>query len=244
MPTAIPTTEQKQIAKAIKLELARRKMPRKQLIDQTKLSLSAINKALAGQFSESTLIRLEDALGRSFRNGIGANGSAEQAPADIGGYLRVSVEHYIGSYLCIRPTIKKPGSIYSYAMDVTWDRAESCLVFQERERLDAKHSHRGQFWIPGASPYLFLVSRGKGWLRSSAVCHLDAANEMRGILTMLHIPTGMQSLPTATPVVYIKRDSFKGDMLGVVPPSAPQFKRYSASLRDMIANEEIQLVRP
>jgi|SRR5581483_5954037 len=242
MTNATPTAEQKEIAKAIKLELARRKMPRKQLIGQTRLSLSAINKALAGQFSESTLIRLEDALGRSFRAGV--NGAAEQAPAEIGSYLRVAVEHYVGSYLCIRPTIKKPGSIYSYVMDVTWDRAESCLVFQERERLDARHSHRGQFWIPGASPYLFLVSRGKGWLRSSAVSHLDAANEMRGILTMLHIPTGMQSLPTATPVVYIKRDNFQGDRLGVVPPDAPQFKRYRASLRDMIANEEIQLVMP
>jgi hypothetical protein len=217
-------------------------MPRKHLIGQTRLSLSAINKALAGRFSESTLIRLEDALGRSFR--AAAALQAEQAPAELGGYLRVAVEHYVGSYLCIRPTIKKPGSIYSYAMDVAWDRAERCLVFQERERLDAKHAHRGQFWIPAQSPYLFLVSRGKGWLRSSMVSHLDAGNEMRGILNMLHIPTGMQSLPTVTPIVYIRRENFDGDRLGVVTSDMPQFNRYRASLRDLIANEEVQFVLP
>ena len=71
-------------------ELARRRLSRQWLADEAKVSLSTLEKALAGSrpFTLATVVRLEDALGTSLR---GARASAEPAehvaPESMGAYV-------------------------------------------------------------------------------------------------------------------------------------------------------------
>ena len=39
----------------------------------------------------------------------------------MGAYTRAGVDHYIGSYLTLRPSFSIPGSIMAYRTDITWD---------------------------------------------------------------------------------------------------------------------------
>src|SRR5262252_4757677 len=58
------------VADLIREELARRRISRKRLADQAKISISTLEKALSGRrpFTLATTIRLEQALGVALRN--------------------------------------------------------------------------------------------------------------------------------------------------------------------------------
>src|SRR3984893_16342959 len=83
------------VAAIIREQLARRRMSRQRLADQAKISISTLEKALAGRrpFTLTTTIRLEEALGLSLRNGSPDGGRAASAvtglaPGDLGFYSR------------------------------------------------------------------------------------------------------------------------------------------------------------
>src|SRR5712691_11456473 len=82
MPTGLiglmmPATSDKQLSDAqsravavlVREELARRRISRRHLADQAKISISTLEKALSGRrpFTLATTIRLEEALGVSLR---------------------------------------------------------------------------------------------------------------------------------------------------------------------------------
>src|SRR3954451_2861472 len=94
------------VAALVREELARRRISRQRLADQAKISISTLEKALAGRrpFTLTTTIRLEEALGVSLRtqqpdlpaapprhNGV--------ARGDLGSYARASVSWIEGRYL-------------------------------------------------------------------------------------------------------------------------------------------------
>src|SRR3982750_3937640 len=58
------------VALLVREELARRRLSRQWLADEARLSLSTLEKALAGSrpFTLATVVRIEDALGTSLRN--------------------------------------------------------------------------------------------------------------------------------------------------------------------------------
>src|SRR3979409_1766644 len=68
------------IATLIREELARRRISRQQLADQAKISISTLEKALAGRrpFTLATTIRLEEAPGVALRK---ANADSAHVPA-------------------------------------------------------------------------------------------------------------------------------------------------------------------
>src|SRR5215470_4953053 len=100
MPTGMmPATSDKQlsdeqsrsVAALVREELARRRISRQRLADQAKISISTLEKALAGRrpFTLTTTIRLEQALGVSLRtsNGVVLPSSANGvARGDLGSY--------------------------------------------------------------------------------------------------------------------------------------------------------------
>src|SRR5215471_12888177 len=90
------------VAALVREELARRRMSRQQLADQAKISVSTLEKALAGRrpFTLATLIRLEQALDLPLRPG---HASTDLAPDDLGAYARKAVAWLEGAYLTIRP---------------------------------------------------------------------------------------------------------------------------------------------
>ena len=168
----------------------------------------------------------------------------EAARAEWGGYTRASVSELIGQYLVLRPAFKTPGHVVTYATEIAWDAIESGLMFQERDRLDAKHTHRGHVRIPNLSMYMYLVSGENGWLRSVTLSVLDVITEMHGVLSTLHNIAGAMYVPVAAPVVYLKRTSFEEDCFGEIKPGEPHYERYSALLRQTIANTYVQMILP
>ena len=115
-------------------ELARRRMSRKRLAADARISLSTLEKALNGNrgFTLATLVRLEQALSVSLRPAAKAPGSASRdlpAPAELGAYSRAAVHVLEGRYLTLRPSFEVAGAIYAYRTDISWDGGK--LVFAE-----------------------------------------------------------------------------------------------------------------
>ncbi|MEA2938440.1 MAG: hypothetical protein QOC56_1944 [Alphaproteobacteria bacterium] len=170
--------------------------------------------------------------------------SDERARAEWGGYTKTSVGELIGSYLVLRAAFKAPGHVFAYATDITWDAAQGGLLFRERDRLDAKHSHSGHVQIPNLSMYMYLVSGENGWLRSVTLSVLDVITEMHGVLSTLHNIAGAMYVPVATPVMYLKRANFDQDCFGEIKPGDAHHARYSALLKQTITNTYVQMIVP
>jgi hypothetical protein len=172
-----------------------------------------------------------------------ADADAKARP-EWGGYTKASVAELIGSYLVLRCAFKTPANVYAYATDILWDDAEGGLVFRERDRRDAKHSHRGHVRIPNLSMYMYLVSGENGWLRCVTLSVLDVVTEMHGVLSTLHNIAGAMYVPVATPVVYVKRASLDQEPFGEITPSDPRHERYFDMLRQTITNTYVQMIVP
>ena len=85
--------QSRSVASRVREELARRRISRQHLADQAKISISTLEKALAGRrpFTLATTIRLEEALGVSLRKGKADSAAPRSFPADATGWGRVVV---------------------------------------------------------------------------------------------------------------------------------------------------------
>jgi transcriptional regulator with XRE-family HTH domain len=108
------------VAALVREELARRRISRQQLADQATISISTLEKALAGRrpFTLATTIRLEEALGRALRKakvdgGPVAAPTITLAPGELGYYSRPAVAVIEATYLTIRPSFGDPAAIYA-----------------------------------------------------------------------------------------------------------------------------------
>lgn len=164
------------------------------------------------------------------------------APTYMGAYTRAAVDHYLGSYLTLRPAFSTPQTIVAYRTDIVWDPDWPSLLFQERDRPDAPYSHRGRLYIPASSMFIHLVSLTKGAMRMVMVSQLDRAGEMRGIITTLNKQRAVY-VPVATPIVYCKRDAFEPESLGEINARSPHYAGYAASLRETIEQGYARLVQ-
>src|SRR5262245_51249745 len=103
--------QSRSVAVVIREELARRRLSRKRLADQARISISTLEKALSGRrpFTLATTIRLEEALGVSLRRAAAEPAKAPPvasglAPGDLGFYARPAVSWLEGIYLTLRPS--------------------------------------------------------------------------------------------------------------------------------------------
>src|SRR5512139_2283806 len=90
------------VALVVREELARRRLSRQWLADEARVSLSTLEKALAGSrpFTLATVVRLEDALGKSRRAPAHARDEPKMfAPETMGAYARPAVKWLEGTYL-------------------------------------------------------------------------------------------------------------------------------------------------
>src|SRR5437773_5667537 len=90
--------QSRSVASRVREELARQRISRQHLADRAKISISTLEKALAGRrpFTLTTTIRLEEALGISLRKGSAASApppvpAITLAPGELGFYSRPSV---------------------------------------------------------------------------------------------------------------------------------------------------------
>jgi transcriptional regulator with XRE-family HTH domain len=168
----------------------------------------------------------------------GAEGRA--APVYMGAYTRAGVDHYIGSYLTIRPSFTVADGIMAYRTDISWEDDWPSLVFQERDRPDKPFLHRGRLYIPASSMYIHLVSLTKGAMRMVMLSQLGPSGQMRGLVTTL-AKQRAQLVPVSAPIVYLKRDDFSAG-LGEIGAGDASHREYSLLLQETIEQGYARLV--
>lgn len=229
------------IAATIREELARRRMSRQRLADEAKISISTLEKALAGRrpFTLATTIRLEQALSLSLRArkaepAVPASPPLAVlgvAPGDLGYYARPAVSWIEGEYLTIRPSFGDPDAMYAYRTVISWDEEGSCLRFRESERLDAAFTQFGSVSVPNQSGHIYLVTNRHGQYRLIIAARPTIAGEMFGILTTLQVERGSQLIPVAAPIAFIPLASVSECAFGRIAQGDRDYVRYRSFLK-------------
>jgi len=172
--------------------------------------------------------------------------TTEIAPVYMGAYTRVAVDHYVGSYLTMRPAFTMPGTIVAYRTDIVWDDSWPSLMFEERNRPDAPYSHRGRLHIPPSSQFFHLVSLTKGAMRMIVLSQLDQTNVMRGLITTLS-KNGATIMPVSSPILYRRLDNPDASEpdspeYGEITESSPVYEAYRRELSDAVDDGYAALV--
>jgi DNA-binding Xre family transcriptional regulator len=167
--------------------------------------------------------------------------SKDVAPVYMGAYSRAAVDHYLGTYLTLRPSFTVEGQFVAYRTDITWDGDWPSLLFEEGERPDATYAHRGRLYIPASSMFIHLVSLTKGSMRMVIVSQIDRAGMMRGLITTLNKQKAIL-VPVSAPIVYLRRDSFEPDVFGDIGPGHVHYDEYAAILAETTGQGYARLV--
>jgi transcriptional regulator with XRE-family HTH domain len=221
------------IASLIREELARRRISRQHLAHQARISISTLEKALAGRrrFTLATTIRLEEALGVSLRKSdVESNGPKPPipglAPGELGFYSRPAVSWIEGSYLTLRPSFGNRSAIYAYQTDISWDDERSSLIFRESGRIDAAFTQHGLVSVPHQSGHIYLITNIQGQYRLIIVARPTINGEMYGILTTLQAGRGSQLTPVAAPIALVPLQSLKEVHFGQISAGHPCYQPY------------------
>ena len=205
MQSELSVERSESVALLVREELARRRLSRQWLADEAKVSLSTLEKALAGSrpFTLATVVRLEDALGTSLR---GARSAAEPAtpgvaPDSMGAYVRPAVQWLEGTYLTLRPSFSE---------------AKGHLVFSEASRTDSEYEQKGFVSFPNLSGTIYLVTVFEGQYRVAILNRPVGRAAMSGILLTLAAGEGAQLTPAAVPLAFLPTSARSDSPVGVI----------------------------
>lgn len=217
------------IALRVREELARRRLSRQWLADESRVSLSTLEKALSGRrpFTLATVIRLEDALGTSLRGALEPTGHLF-APEGMGAYARPGVQWLEGSYLTLRPSFSEAGAVFAYLTEISWSDANGHLVFSEAGRLDSQYEQKGFVSFPHLSGSIYLVTVFEGQYRMALLNRPAGGGTISGILTTLAAGQGAQLIPAAVPIALLPMANRPEPQLGVIRSGDPDFDDYRA----------------
>jgi transcriptional regulator with XRE-family HTH domain len=233
--------QSRSVAALIREELARRRISRKRLADQAKISISTLEKALSGRrpFTLATTIRLEEALGVSLRQARAEHPAAPEpvrglAPGDLGFYSRPGVSWIEGDYLTLRPSFGDPSAIYAYRTEIRWDDPSSSLIFRESERQDAIFSQQGLVSVPNQSGHIYFITNRQGQYRLIIVARPTIQGEMYGIITTLQVGRGAQLMPVAAPIAFVPLAMLANVEFGRIAADHACYDAYRRHLRRTI----------
>ncbi len=233
-----------ELSQIVREEIARRRISRQSLADMAKISLSTLEKALAGTrpFTLATIIRIEEALGTRLRPADGGQAAApsELAPAYLGSYSRAGIKWIEGRYLTLRPSFKNPGDIFSYAIDIQWNADAGYLAFAETQRQDAKFAQSGAVSMPNLSGHIYLVTNDEGQHRMMVLSRPTIDGVLYGILTTLQVGHGSQLVPVSCPVALVKWQDAADPMIGSVTQSCPQYEGYQRIIDTAISGDYVR----
>jgi transcriptional regulator with XRE-family HTH domain len=207
----------------IREELGRRRVTRQWLADRARISLSTLEKALAGQrpFSTATLVRIEEALGLALRETApGKGGSA--APDALGAYTRAAVHWLENDYCTVRPSFETIGAIYAYRTRIAWDETKGQLSFFEHDRADAPYAQRGDVALPHQSGHIYLITREAGQFRLAILARPTIDGRLFGLLTTLQAAGGSRLVPVSCPLALVPLSACD-PTLGLVRPGEVDF---------------------
>lgn len=216
------------VALTVREELARRRLSRQWLADEAKVSLSTLEKALAGRrpFTLATVVRLEDALGTSLRaRGAPPPQAPIFAPESMGNYSRPAVQWLEGTYLTLRPSFSEAGAVFAYLTIISWDEEKGHLVFSEAARTDSEHEQKGYVSFPNISGAIYLVTSWQGQYRM-ALLNRPSGRWLSGILLTLATGEGAQLIPASLPIAFLPMEAGDEKTLGVVRPGDAAYEEY------------------
>lgn len=205
------------VALVVREELARRRLSRQWLADEARVSLSTLEKALAGSrpFTLATVVRLEDALGTRLRGGNVADGTSGLAPETMGAYARPAVQWLEGTYLTLRPSFSEPQAVFSYLTSILWNEDKDHLVFSEAARTDSEYEQKGFVSFPNISGAIYLVTISEGQYRM-ALLNRPSGGGLSGILLTLAAGEGAQLTPAAVPIALMPTKARPDAAVGVI----------------------------
>lgn len=228
MHTELSVEGSESVALIVREELARRRLSRQWLADEAKVSLSTLEKALAGRrpFTLATVVRLEDALGTNLRGVRQAAAPAGVfAPESMGAYARPAVQWLEGAYLTLRPSFSESGAIFAYLTEIAWDESKGHLVFSEAARTDREYEQKGFVSFPHLSGAIYLVTITEGQYRV-AILNRPTAAGLAGILLTLAAGEGAQLTPAAVPLALVSMKGREDAQMGVIRPGDHCFDEY------------------
>lgn len=255
MPEHNLSSERAAAIQKIRTAMIEKKMTQAELADTACCHEKTVQNLIAGrQVRDQTLFDVCAVLGLDFDaikqawTGASVSGPMDlkgdgglAAPVYMGAYTRAAVDHYIGSFLTLRPSFSKPDTVIAYRTDVIWDPEWPSLLFEESERPDVNYQHRGRIYVPASSMVVHFVSLTKGAMRMVMVSQIDQTGQMRGIITTLN-KKGAVLIPVAAPIVYSREETFTPTDLGTISASHPRFEDYRARLREATTDGYARLV--
>ncbi len=155
------------------------------------------------------------------------------ARLEVGGYSRAAVMELEGLYLCVRPTFGNPEIINAYLTIIRWDETQRCLLFEEKDRPDGRHTQSGTVYVPDGKPFMNLVTASRGAVRLIMITRPDAEGLARGLVFTLSNPGGVNFIPAATPIV-LRRISGEIPRLGFVHPVNPEHQDYMSLVQGVM----------
>lgn len=223
----------------VREEIARRRISRQALADMARISLSTLEKALAGTrpFTLATTLRIEETLGVMLRPGGKATTGSDTAPDTMGAYSRSAVNWVEGRYLTRRPSFGTPNAIYAYLTTIRWLPDDGYLSFAESERVDARFEQAGHVSMPNLSGHIYLVTNTAGQHRLMVLGRPTIDNLLYGILTTLEVGPGSQLVPASCPVALSKLAPQDDPALGLITPESPTYAAYRDTLRRSTADD-------
>ena len=205
------------VALRVREELARRRLSRQWLADESRVSLSTIEKAMTGRrpFTLATVVRLEEAVGTWLR-AEPQHDLHSFAPETMGAYARPGVQWLESRYLTLRPSFSEPGAIFAYLTAISWDSDHGHLVFSESGRQDSEFEQKGFVSFPNISGAIYLVTISSGQYRMALLNRPAGGGAISGILVTLASGKGAQLIPAAVPLALVLlADEAEAD-LGVI----------------------------
>jgi len=223
---ALTPAHSQQVADLVREALAERRISRRKLADQARISVSTLEKALAGDrpFSLASLVRIEQALGLSLRSA--ANSAPQVAPPELGSYVRSAVTWLEGEYLTLRSSFEAAGGIHAYCTVIAWHENRQCLQFSERERFDSANAQVGSVCLPAAKGKVYLSTAERGEMRLAILNSPNRGGQLSGLL--LTLAAGMPGFPVATPIVLLPRKA--EHQFGYITRGAAAYARYRTLL--------------
>ncbi|MFG1342492.1 hypothetical protein [Xanthobacter autotrophicus] len=225
--------ERQLIAENIRRHMEANGIARKQL-ERHDLSLHTINKALIGDFSEATLVKIEAILKTQFSV---QQARRDEAPEELGMYTLKAVEDLQGDYVCIRQMFVTPQILTAYCISIRWSMEVGGLTFHESARQDKKYTQKGRVYIPLSKPFMNLVTIDEGTVRNIMLHFPDENNVSRGLIMTVSNPKPSVHIPVAAPICLIGGDHVERSQFGRIKSGDHNYDEYFSMLKSITLDE-------
>jgi transcriptional regulator with XRE-family HTH domain len=233
--------ETERVGQRIREEIARRRISRQELAELAKISISSLEKALAGArpFTLATIIRIEDALDTRIRSIDKAQPAPlpQLAPEHMGAYSKSAVKWLEGRYLAIRPSFNTPNDIFTYLIDIAWADEAGHLDFAELKRDGAMFEQTGHVSLPNLSGHIYLVTNESGQHRLMILSRPTVDGSLYGTLSTLKVGHGSQLVPACCAIALVRYDSLEKPVVGLIAKDTTRHGTYRDILKSVAEME-------